>query len=460
MSHLTFSPRVRRFLTLLCLSAVVIQPVSADAAEYKLAESSTDGRAFTVDIELAVNGTLLTPLDKDKTASLPLKVTAKLNYDERRLPSAGRGARALRALRHYNRTDVEIQVQDRLTRARLPEKRRLIIAEGYTSGIQFYHPEVPLTYNELELLNVPGDPLAVAALLPPTAVDVGDNWSPEKWVLQMLTGTEALEEGELNCRLVSVESNQARVTFKGSLEGATLGSRTTVTLEGLLVYDLRQRCITGLEISQSEKRPPRWTIAPGMDLTATVKWRRTTAGEVAALNDDLLDAVPLDPAKEDLRLRLQTPWNVRFDYSRDWHLLNQTENAVVIRLIEDGGLIAQCNLNPLPRSAPGEPFSPESFEKQIQEAIGDRLERIVSSEELQPAGKTQPFIYRVVASGRSAGRDLQWRYYLCADAGGRRSVAVFAVEASMLKRFGRSDLDIINTLRFTPESPGPISSSK
>ncbi|MEZ6047906.1 MAG: DUF6263 family protein [Planctomycetaceae bacterium] len=73
-------------------------------------------------------------------------------------------------------------------------------------------------------METPGDGLAVLALLPEKAVEVGESWSVPDWGLQMLTATEAVMKSEMTCKLERVEKNVAYITFKGSLKGATGGS--------------------------------------------------------------------------------------------------------------------------------------------------------------------------------------------------------------------------------------------
>ncbi|MCH7989358.1 MAG: hypothetical protein IID46_09455, partial [Planctomycetes bacterium] len=332
-------------------------PSICSAEKIMLTESATDARVFSVKAKLTVTGHLKTPQGDNTFHELPLNVAAQLNYLEKRLTGTGRNAKALRSLRSYQHADATITVQKQITASRLSDQRRLIVAQGQQDGILFYHPKSLLTYHELELLNIPGDSLAVLSLLPPSAVEVGETWKPALWAVQMLTSTQAVEKSDLTCKLESVSTGTAIVSFQGTLEGASLGSRTKIGLTGRYRFDLKLRYIKNLELTQTEKRPTRGALTPGMDITATTSWVRTPAQNTTPLTTQLATHIPLNPPKKLLRLRLQTPWNVRFDYDRNWHIFHQTDTATVLRLLDNGSLIAQCNLTPFASAAPGKHLS-------------------------------------------------------------------------------------------------------
>ena len=174
---------------------------SIPAAEdtYTLEESAEPG-VFQVHAELAVEGKLKTAA-KDKTVDLDLAAEATFDYRERRLSGAGRDAASLRSLRQYDKAEASITVNRNRTFSELAKAHQVIVAQGRREGIVFYQPNSPLSRNELELLQMPGDPLAALGLLPETKVEVGQKWTPENWAVQMLTGTEALLKKQRRLRI-------------------------------------------------------------------------------------------------------------------------------------------------------------------------------------------------------------------------------------------------------------------
>ena len=61
-------------------------------------------------------------------------------------------------------------------------------------GLDLFSPAGPLTYNELELLHVPADSLAVLGLLPDSGVELDETWKAPDWTLPLVTGIEAVED--------------------------------------------------------------------------------------------------------------------------------------------------------------------------------------------------------------------------------------------------------------------------
>lgn len=428
------------------LWCVLTTPAVA-AETHTLVEPVTDDRIFSIQTRLEVNGDLQTAAGDGKAIGLSLNVKGKLDYRERRLPGTGRNAAALRTLRYYDAAEATINVSRQTTFSRLREQRKLIVAQGRRQGVELYSPSGPMTYSELDLLRTPGDSLAIMALLPRTDVEVGATWEPESWAMQMLPNIEAVLESELTCRLESADQREAKVTFSGKIEGAIAGAATTVALSGHYVYDLKARHIRRIELRQTEERSV-GTVSPGMKVTATVTVERTPVDKAGELNDGIVRQIPLDPPAEWLLLYFDSPWNMGFHYDRGWHVFHQTADVAVLRLLEHGSLIAQCNVSPVPSARPGEHTPVEKFQLDVQQALGENLKSIEKTEELSMDNDV--FVYRVVAVGEANGVPMEWHYYLCAAPSGRQVSFVFATEAKTLERLADRDLQIIRNLKFSP----------
>jgi hypothetical protein len=384
--------------------------------------------------------------------ALKLKAEATLKYRERRLPGAGRESAALRSVRYFEEADASIEVSQQTTSSRLRDARRLIVAEGRRDGVLSYSSAGPLTYNELQLLRVPGDSLAAVALLPPKEVEPGEKWRADSWVVQMLTATEAVLKSDLSCELVSVESGVAKVSFTGNVEGATDGASATVGVTGHYLFDIAKKHLKHLELTQTEKRSV-GPVSPGMDVTAKMVLDRAPTNIAAPLDDALLDKVPLEPEPARLLLSFASPWDARFFYERQWHVFHQTEQLAVLRLLDKGSLIAQCNISRIPPAAPGKHTPETQFQNDIKTALGEKLKSIVKAEELPRNDKR--FVYRVTAEGVTNDVPMHWIYYLCADPSGRQMAFVFAVETKLLERLGDRHHSIVDALEFLPPTAAP-----
>ncbi|MBM79407.1 MAG: hypothetical protein CMJ78_02280 [Planctomycetaceae bacterium] len=441
------SPFQRRFVLLLALASSHLLATSSQADEKYSLKESDENRTYIVSSGMAVNGNLQTPTGGGKSFNLKLQVQGQFQYYERRLPPSGRDAEALRSMREYLLAKANIKVNDKASLSQLPSQKRFIIAHGQRDGAVFYSRNELLNSDQIELLQTPGDSLPVTRLLPKTEVNVGDTWTPESWVTQMLTSVEATLKSEMQCKLESVTDNDAKVSFSGSIEGAVLGAPTKINLTGSLTFDRARNFIREVELTQTEKRDV-GAVSPGIEVTAKMRSRRSITSKRSSLSDAVLEGVPLDLPAQATLLSFDSPWNVRLTYARDWHVFHQTREVAVLRLLHQGGLLSQCNISQVPSVAPGQHTPEAQFQADVRAALGTRLERIKAAEQIKTDDGR--YLYRVTATGKSNDIPMHWFYYICASPQGRQLALSFAVETEQLKQFSNRDLDFVQRIRFSP----------
>lgn len=455
MSSLSAANPLRTFYFILTLVAVQFlpgqNPVQAETYEFR--EPIQDARTFKVDSTIKVEGQLETAIKSGKARSLELNVDGKLLYLERRLPGTGRDAEAFRSLRYYEEATATIDVQGQKTFARGRDMHRMIVAEGQTEGLSLHSPTSPLMPSELELMNSPGDSLPVLALLPQTDVEVGEVWTPDRWVLQSLTGLEAVLKSELTCKLESVEDELAVISFEGSIDGATVGAQTEITIDGKLQFRLDKNFISRLEMKQTEKRSV-GSVSPGMKVTASVNWNRTLEPTTGPLTDEKLASIPLETKPESKYLSFEPPWDVRLLLPRDWYVFHQTGQVAVLRLLDKGSLIAQTNISKIPSVKAGEHTSEEQFQQDIRTSLGDKLIEILKAENLSP--EDGRYIHRVTVAGKANDVPVRWIYYLCTAPNGRQISFVFTVDEKLVEQLGDRDSDVVLSLEFLEPKPAPV----
>jgi hypothetical protein len=444
--------RVNHYGLLVCLTAVCA--VHASAAErIVLREEASDARIRSVSVELSVNGKLFPEPGPEK--ALKLSVDARFEYGERRLAGTGREAPSLRAIRHYDLAKATIEAGDQTSISTLRKSQRLVVAHGQLEGIELFSPSGPLTYGEQELLRIPGDSLAVLGLLPDSAVDEDESWKAADWVLPLFAGIEAVEKGELTCQLESVSATEARIRFGGDVKGATVGAASVVRIDGHWAYDRIQKIVSRMEWTQTEQRAI-GAVSPGLDVVARSKMIRKIAERPLRLTDRDLADLPLEPNDANRLLMFDAPaWNVRFYHDRRWHLFHQTSDVALLRLLDKGGLIAQCNIKKIADAEPGKHLAREQFLADIERALGKNFEEIVQTETLKL--KEGLFVERVVVVGSVLRKNtknepepspMQWIYYLVANSEGRQVSFVFSVDPAQVKELDNRDLSIVAGIEF------------
>ena len=439
------SPGPRLLLALFCLSATL------QAAEtYRLEEPVDDTRVFGVGTRIDIQGkTQPSP----KVEPLPLTASAALSYRERRLLGPGTEAESFRSLRDYEQTQSEIDVGGQKSASQLANTLKLIVAQGRTDGVELYSLGGPLTSGELDLIRSPADSLALMALLPPKEIQVGDKWTPPTWAFQMLTAMDAIVKGELNCTLSSVEKQVARIKLEGKLEGAALSAVSEITVNGFFEYDLNQKCISQCDFTQVEKRGI-GPVSPAFEFTARVRLLRKPAqlpGRVA--DQKIIDSATQEPKASASFLRFESPWNIGFEYPRDWHLWKIHDKAAIFRLIEDGNFVAQCDLAPIPPAKRGDHLPEAEFLRDIQQAMGERIKSQSGGEILSTADKK--YVFRVTATGAEGDRQLTWFFYLIADPSGRQVSISVTVDTALVETLANREREFINNIRFGPAPAGP-----
>lgn len=448
---------------MLLISAVCDLSVFA-AEKVELVEPEADTRVRLVRSHVQVSGQLQTAAGGGKKIPLKLSADAQYRFFERRLNGAGRDAETLRSARLYRFANNEAEVTPadapagaapKKSALKLPETKHLIVAHGRREGAMLYSPTATLTYDQLDLLNTPGDSLSLLSLLPREEMAVGDTWKPETWAVQMLCGIEAMTKGEITCKLEEADNKSARVTFSGGGEGATLGAPTTVQLAGELTFDRVAKLMTRARVTQTEGRSI-GAAKPGLEVTANATVERSLSddnSEAKLLSDAAVADLPVEPAAEMQFLRFES-WGTRFYHDRNWHQFHQTNDVAVLRLMENGSLLAQVNVSPVPAAAVGSHTSEEQFQSDIRQSLGKRLKSITKAEPIKPRNANdRRFLFRVTADGEADGVPMTWFYHLCAAPNGQQVSFVFAVETKNLEKFNNRDLSLVRLLEFSPTRP-------
>ena len=449
-----------RSIWLGCLFVVVLvtrSVVAADAIE--ISEPESDARIRSVRSHVQVVGEQMTPTGGGKVIPLKLSLDAQYRFLERRLSGAGRDAETLRSVRLYRFANSEIEVTPadapagappKKSTLKLPETKHLIVAQGRREGPFLYSSTATLTFDQLDLIRTPGDSLALLGLLPREAINVGDTWKPESWAVQMMSGLEAMLKGEITCKLEEATDAAARITFTGSAEGATVGATSGIQLVGELTFDRQQKLINKARVKQTEKRSV-GAVSPGFEVTASVVLERSLAEETndaKLLSDAAVAEIPIEPAPEMQFLRFES-WGLRFYHDRNWHQFHQTKETAIFRLMEQGSLVAQVNVSPIPAAVAGSHTPEDQFLADIKKSLGKKLKAVKSTEQLPARNAAdRRYLLKVIIEGEADGVPMTWHYYLCASPTGQQVAFVFAIETKQLEKFGNRDQTIVRLLEF------------
>src|SRR5262245_33506574 len=319
-----------------------------------------------------VEGKLKLNSDGKEVQHLPIKVQAELNYIERVL--AQRQWTDVRLLRSYQSAEAKLKLRDAELANALRPERRLIVVESSAKASQVFSPEGPLTREELDLVETAASGLALESLLPPRVVKIGNSWQLADATVARLLGLEAVSKQECAATLDSAKDNLAVISLAGKVAGAAGGVSSDVELKGKLNFDLKQRAVTWLTLAYKENRAI-GHAQPGFEVVTTLRMVCAPSQPVAALSDQALAALSLKSTTAQTLIEMTShSGGFQLTHDRRWNVMLERSDITVLRLVDRGDLIAQCNITPRPPLAAGEQLSMEGFQDDVKRVLGDNFE--------------------------------------------------------------------------------------
>ncbi|MBX3411766.1 MAG: hypothetical protein KF708_03520 [Pirellulales bacterium] len=435
------------------LLAVGLSLVSADAADspgsagktYRLVSSRTKGETTHVETLLEVAGDL-SLVESEKVAKLPLVVNAKLVYDEKLIDGAPNSLASLRALRHYTQANADIKIEKGSVHPELRGERRLIGVAMGKSGATVFSPDGPLLREELDLIDVQGNSLAIEAILPTAPVSQGQRWPQSAESLALLLGLEATSATDVESLLVDVSDNAAKVELSGTVHGAIHGVASEIELRAKYKFDLGIGRITWFAMAIKERRSI-GHVDPGIDVVAKLQMKLTPGVTSASLEPAALKLTNQSFTNIDTRLSHESfGGNYGVLYDRRWFIMNDEGKSTVFRYIDRGELIAQCNISVPAQNGPQNVPSLEKFQHEIEQSLGSHFGQFVrASEGHDPLGRR---LLRVDATGTASELPIQWSYVHVTDETGNQAVLLFTVEEALVERFGEAGKRLADTVYF------------
>ena len=410
---------------------------------YLLRSTRKVGQIDRVQAELASSGYGSQRVGKE-VKRMKMSTKGKLYYEEKTLEMSVDGRQ--RSVRYYDRAEAALGFAEARDKPTLNAQRRLIAVEVEGVKTTLFSPRGQLTAGELYLIDVLGNSLLLDRLLPEKPVSVGDHWNHSDELIVALLRIDAASEAEVRSVLTKITKVSARFELTGRIKGTWDDAPAEIELKGKYRFDRRTGRIDWVGLLAKVNRDI-GEITRGADsvvrLVMTVKPKQQSE----RLSDKSLAGLTLIPTDELTRLSCESSkhgW--RLTYGRHWHLDNDQYDPAILKLVEQGKVVTQCNVAALPKLSAGKVVSLEGFQGDVKNALGKSFGQLVLAG--QWASKADYRVYRVVVSGKSSQRDVRWHYYLLADKHGHRAVLAFTAEARFAERLGKADHPLVDSFRF------------
>ncbi len=419
--------------------------LGASPATYRLEHSRTPGQIDRIAVLLEVDGKIIGPNDEPDDRE-QLSVIAHLNYDERTLGTSPDANTPSRSIRHYDKATAVLKVGQTELKPTLRPQRCLIGVDIDAPTVTLFSPGGTLTRKELELIDVLGNSLLLDRFLPDKAVAVGQKWKHSDELMAALLDLDAIAEADVSSELIEVTGDLARLQMTGHVKGAVEGVSTEIDIKAKYRFDRRTKRIDWFAILVKENRGVS-RVGDGWEAVARLQIQISPVTESEHLSDAALKGLVLQAkdAPEQLAYT-STDGKWELTYDRRWHVCRDREDLAILRLLDRGNFVAQCNMSTMPKAPIGKPVPMTEFQSDVQSALGASFGEFVEAG--QRANEAGYRVYRVVVRGKVADLAIQWNYYLVADELGRQVTFAFTVEGDLIEQLGDGDRRLVNSLRF------------
>jgi hypothetical protein len=179
--------------------------------------------------------------------------------------------------------------------------------------------------------------------------------------------------------------------------------------------------------------------------------RVTSAETPKELSPQMLAAIPLFPTDSNQSIDFASPQlGLAFIHDRRWRVTLHRRDLLVLRMVENGEFLAQCNITPAGSASEEPAVESARFRAQVEQTLstqGGHVEEL--SQATTDAGVE---MVRIAAAGGAGEVPITWYYYLLTRKSGERYAVVFTLASKQQERFGSGDLDLIGRFEF-PAQP-------
>lgn len=414
-----------------------IAATDVGAANHVPLQIRTDSHAANYQVRAEFDGQIVIDTDDRQQRTIPMSVKADFRFSQTQ-------ADARQASRSYQQAGAQITLDDQPIQTELAENRRQITVrlstEEHRRPVQFFPHGGVIKQEELDLLTVPGDPMAIPGLLSTSAAAVEEPWYPSSESVQAFFALDSVIDNQISLMIKEHSAKQTKVYIMGQLTGEVDGAFTEIRVAGIALIDPQSQYLLAMRLNLDENRDPS-QLTPGFQGKGRIEVRRNQAELPLAGN--LASATN---APKTARLLWNTDSEFELVYDPRWKIIISDPEAVVLRFGDRGTVLAQCNVLQLPKRSPEKPVQLEDFRREVEKLIADSNARITQHDTFSMPDGCR--VMRIVVMGVQDELQIAWLYYTVNHPDGRRVALIFTVEQSVLGLFNAADQRLVQGVRF------------
>lgn len=437
----------RNVVVVVAVGSLLVAAQGLAAEKFLLqAEVPTD-ESTQVSVTLEVGGELLVSGDEGEQ-KLPLQVNGKQRYREQMVVWTPAAENLARSVRQYDQAEAQIQVGDQHSHRKLHDPHTWVLGEIRDSEAIFNGGAYPFTREEVDLVEISSNTLALDRLLPGREIEEGEAWRHSAEVWKAILCMDHVAVCEVRSVLTEHAGRDVKLRVAGTVHGTVDGAPTEIDLRGAYLFNLNKKRITVCNLAIKEQRKSS-EFTPGLDVVAKVQAKIEPQRAGLKLPEKLAARVK-NTAKPISRLLAydEKGEGFRFLYDRAWYVTAEERNQFAFRYLHDHTLTAHCNVAVLPPRSAGRHTRLEEFERDVRQSLEDKLDTVVAATQWETARGYE--CLGIIANGTVDQIPVQWRNYLvAADDCPRLSLGV-TLEQSQSEKFHDAERQMIETLELMP----------
>ena len=386
-------------------------------------------------------------INKQKSQREKLGIVCGLEYLEKTIVPSDQTESIYGAVRQYKKVATAVKIGEDRFEPKLAPEHRTIVVNASERAATLFSPGGSLSREELDAVDIHFNTLLLDRLLPSGPVASGQSWPLDDDLLAIMLGLDEVEKSTVEATLKEATGTLARFELSGRVEGRVLGARTEIELKGRYRFDCRAKQVDWLGALIKENRRPS-EVADGLDVVSRLQITVSPAAGQEILAGSTLDESAVAPASEATYLTHDFQGaGCRCKYDRQWFVDDALD---IMRLMDRGTIIGQCNITKLPKQGAERLVSLEDFQDDVRKALGENFGEFVSAK--QSVNRNGLRVLRVAVDGAVSGQPdrvpIRWTYYHLADREGRQTALTFTVEQENMEQFADADEPIVGSLRF------------
>ncbi len=380
-----------------------------------------------------------------KIENLSLDVDARIDFYERFVGTTTN----VQAVRFYDKAQADIKIDDGTKTSQLSDQNSMVVARLKSDPVQSHQMaslKDVLIQSELELITNPADPLTLAGLLNKKDVKIGGEWTPDRDELAKFLNVDRIYQSDVKLKLRESDGTTAKIFMMGKLRADVDDVSTEMDVTSVMLVELDSHTVSSVRLSIDEVREP-GQVAPGFIGKTKVDLQISLGSQVTELSTASISK--LTKARKIQQLLQWRPDSKKFNlvYDPSWKLIASEQEAAILRYLDDGDLLAQCNIVELASRPASNPLSLEDFKKEVAKIVEiDSSARLVNASQSQTAAGLKALV--VTVYGEELGVPLNWVYYNVASPQGRQVTFVFTLEKEIVNRVLPATKKLVNGFSF------------